>query len=91
MTEQEAAEVVLRGDKYERCKDCLDKPINTNVPCVSCSGARVMVDPDYAQACQILGLPGPRRPTAVDAPRVGMRVREPSRKTLLSEEKGWTY
>lgn len=88
MSREDALEIILKGQKYERCPDCIGQHLNTTVDCAKCSGSRVVLSKEYLEACVVEGRPFPKKPTAADAPTPGSRVREPSLYTLRSENDG---
>ena len=71
MTEQDAAEIVLKGFKLVRCPNWREKTlredgtISTSHYCVVCNGREVIVCPEYEQACVMLGINWRRKPKHV--------------------------
>lgn len=55
MTEQEAAEIVLKEDKFIQCSYCVgsDDPSG----CARCGGHGKLVRERYLQACRVLSIP----------------------------------
>ena len=55
MTEQEAAEIVLKNEKYVQCPHC-DHGVVVSDECARCAGHGVLIREKYIQACKLLGI-----------------------------------
>lgn len=65
MTPEEAGERLLSGNAFVECSDCAGRgkagPVLIGHSlCAPCEGAGTLIDPDYAEACSLLGRTPPR-------------------------------
>lgn len=91
MTEQDAAEVILRGLTLVRCPNWRDQvPMRENGSpssmhhCSLCEGKEIIIEPAYVQACGVLGV-------RLDEPAIMRAVRRVFKNLKLAEAYGALY